>query len=229
MRISVIIPALNEADVIGQTIRELKARAEGHVHEIIVADGGSSDQTRDIAHTAGARVIETGRKGRAHQMNTGAEATGSEVLYFLHADSIPPPGFDQTIITAFRDGYPAGCFRLAFDSKHPLLRFYAWCTRFDIDAFRFGDQSLFITRDLFKSIGGFNPTLIVMEDNMMVRRIKKEGGFYISPKKVITSARKYRENGVIRLQLIFILIYTLFFFGVSQETLVSTYKKLINS
>ncbi|MDR8392671.1 TIGR04283 family arsenosugar biosynthesis glycosyltransferase [Aliifodinibius sp. S!AR15-10] len=229
MRISVIIPALNEADVIGQTIRELKTRNGQHVHEIIVADGGSTDQTREIAETSGARVIETARKGRARQMNAGAEAASSELFYFLHADSIPPRGFDQTIMTALQDGYPAGCFRLAFDSKHPLLRFYAWCTRFDIDAFRFGDQSLFITRDLFKSVGGFNPKLIVMEDNVMVRCIKKEGGFYISPKKVITSARKYRENGVIRLQLIFVLIYTLFFLGVSQETLVSTYKKLINS
>lgn len=228
MGISVIIPVLNEAGTIGPTIAGIKGREGGRVAEVIVADGGSADETTDIAAEAGARVIRCEVTGRAAQMNRGARVASQPVLYFLHADSLPPAGFDEQILRSIAEGYPAGCFQLGFDSDHPILRFYAWCTRFDIDAFRFGDQSLYITRELFDEIGRFDPHLTVMEDNEMVRRIKRSHPYKILPGKVITSSRKYRANGVVRLQLIFSLIYVLFFLGLSQEKLVSIYKTLID-
>ncbi len=228
MDIEVIIPTLNEEDIITESIRTVKERSVGHVSEVVVVDGGSTDATVSRADEAGATVFETSQKGRARQMNMGAVRTSAPLLYFLHADSKPPVKFDQQIMDAFNDNYPAGCFRLAFDLDHPILNFYAWCTRFDIDAFRFGDQSLFITRELFEELNGFDEDLMVMEDNVMVREIKKEAQFSIIADNVVTSSRKYERVGVIRLQLIFILIYTLFFVGFSQEQLVSTYKKLVS-
>lgn len=225
---SVIIPAYNELRHIGRTIGEVRGRAGAQSEiEIIVADGGSTDGTPAAAREAGASVIRCARKGRAVQMNEGAAAATGRVLYFLHADSIPPDGFDRLILDQVGRGNTAGCFRLEFDWNHPILDGYAWFTRFDINAFRFGDQSLFVTRRHFAEAGKFREDLAVMEDNEIIRRLKQAGPFVILPQKVITSARKYRENGVIRLQAVFTLIYLLYHLGVRQEKLVQIYKRCI--
>ena len=226
MNISVIIPAYNEAELIRQTVSAILERADGALAEIIVADGGSTDKTTEYARAMGAKVL-TSPKGRAVQMNAGAREASGDILYFLHADSIPPEKFDRTITEAVSEGDVAGCFRLSFDSHHPLLRFYAWFTRFDVNAFRFGDQSLFIKREVFEEAGGFREDHIVMEDNEIVRRIRREYGFRIIPESVTTSARKYRETGVLKLQLVFTLIFVGYYMGVPQATLVSWYKKFI--
>jgi len=228
IRISLIIPALNEADRIAAQVKQLRRRESGGIGEVIVVDGGSTDETVSEAGRAGARVLESDRKGRAAQMNFGADRARFPVLYFIHADTLPPDGYDRMITRAVEEGYRAGCFRLAFDWDHPLLNFYGWCTRFDLNAFRFGDQSLFVTKALFDSIGGYDSELIVMEDNVIVRRIKREEPFIIIPEEVVTSARKYRGNGTVKLQLIFTLIYVLFFLGVPQKKLVRIYRKLVS-
>lgn len=228
MKISVIIPTYNEEDNIGVLVNHLYNFAQSDaISEILVVDGKSEDDTRIIAEQHGAKVITTHQKGRAVQMNQGARHAKDSILYFLHADTLPPKGFDQMILRALCEGNKAGCFRLAFNDSHPLLNFYSWCTRFDIDAFRFGDQSLFIQRALFEQIGGFRNDHIVMEDNEIISRIKAVSEFKIIPESVITSARRYRDNGALRLQLIFTLIYTLYHLGIPQEGLVDIYKKFI--
>lgn len=219
MRISVIIPAYNEENTIAETIQAVQAHGGETVCEIIVVDGGSTDQTIAESRNAGAKVISSPKKGRAAQMNYGARQAKGKILYFLHADSIPPQGFGQNIELAVASGSHSGCFRLAFDQDHPLLNLYAWFTRFDIDAFRFGDQSLFVLGEVFSEIGGFREDHIVMEDNEMVRRIKKDYIFTILDDEVETSARTYQKVGVIKLQFIFVLIYILYFLGVEQEKL----------
>lgn len=228
MRISVIIPAYNEEERIVHTIESVFSRDSGCVEEVIVVDGGSTDCTVDEVQSTGAKIFSLPQKGRAVQMNYGAQNSNAEILYFLHADTIPPENFDKKIIEAVSKGNEAGCFRLSFDRHHFLLNFYARCTRFNIDAFRFGDQSLFIKKELFDSIGGFREDHIVMEDQEMVKRIKKEASFNILTDEVITSSRKYLENGVLKLQLIFTLIFSLYKVGVSQSKLVLIYKKLIH-
>lgn len=225
MEISVIIPALNEEVFIEETIRKVRQHSSpSRIKEIIVADGGSRDRTEVRAKQAGAVVVQSPR-GRAVQMNEGAGHASGEILYFLHADSIPPPGFDRAILQTIQEGNNAGCFRLAFDTDHILLNFYAWFTRFDVNAFRFGDQSLFIGRKTFNKIGGFREDHIVMEDNEIIRRVKRNGSFRICRKKVITSARKYREVGVLKLQMIFTFIFSAYFLGVPQSQLVTWYKR----
>lgn len=227
MEISVIIPALNEEVFIEETIRKVRQHSSpSRIKEIIVADGGSRDRTEVRAKQAGAVVVQSPR-GRAVQMNEGAGHASGEILYFLHADSIPPPGFGHAIEQAIQEGSNAGCFRLAFDTDHILLNFYAWFTRFDVNAFRFGDQSLFIERKVFNKVGGFREDHIVMEDNEIIRRIKRNGSFCICRKKIITSARKYHEVGVLKLQMIFTFIFFAYFLGVPQSQLVSWYKRFI--
>ena len=226
MALSVIIPAYNEEDVIADTVNGVLERGGSQIEEVLVVDGGSGDRTVQRAREAGARTVNSPRQGRSAQMNFGAQKSRGEVLYFLHADSVPPADFDLNILTGMEQG-DAGCFRLAFDRDHWLLNFYAWCTRFDIDLFRFGDQSLFIRKDLFWKIGGFREDHVVMEDQEIIKRIKRKGSFSILPGKVVTSARKYRDNGILRLQFIFTLIVILYKLGLSQQKLVSVYKKLV--
>lgn len=221
MKVSVIIPAYNEAEVISSTIEKIRKHAGGYLDKILVVDGGSTDDTVTRAEEAGAKVMSSFQKGRAAQMNYGARKVEAEILYFLHADTVPPEHFDRKIHGAVSRGYKSGCFRLAFDDSHWLLRSYAWFTRFDIDAFRFGDQSLFVKADTFSKMKGFKEDHLLMEDNEMVRRLKKEHNFTILDETVVTSARSYRRAGVVKLQLTFVLIYFLYFLGVKQEKLVA--------
>jgi len=225
--ISIIIPTLNEADHIADTVKAIRERwTADHVAEIIVADGGSTDNTADIARGAGAVVLHT-EKGRARQMNAGAANAQGSVLYFLHADSIPPTNFTSDIISLIDGGYSSGCFRLAFDFDHWFLKANCWFTRFDINAVRFGDQSLIVTKDAFKKSGTFREDLLMMEDQEIIYRIKKQGKFKVLKGAVVTSARKYHDNGIYRMQRIFFQIWFLYYLGYSQEKLLLLHRRLI--
>lgn len=228
MKLSIIIPTYNEAEGISDFIRHIQQIISLNEYEILVCDGGSRDGTRTLAKLEGAKVIESGRKRRSIQMNRGAEAAQGNILYFLHADTLPPEHFDRDIIQALQKGYDAGCFRLKFDYDHPFLRLMSWFTRFNIDIFRFGDQSLFLHKSLFDNVRGFNEDLVVMEDQDIIHRIRKAGGnFSLLSKSVITSARRYREVGIVRLQFIFFLIWGLYYCGASQDVLVQIYNSMI--
>lgn len=226
--ISVIIPTFNEAAQIRTTLEWLrKADVDGWVDEIILADGGSSDNTVALAESEGVRVVRSGRKGRAAQMNAGAAVATASILYFLHADTLPPVRFSADIKAAMEKGFLAGCYRLRFDHDHWFLKANCWFTRFDVDAVRFGDQSLFVTKELFQRAGGFSEKHIVLEDQELIRRIKRVASFVVLPKAVTTSARKYLENGIYRTQGIFFIIYFLYRLGYSQQKLLTTYRTLI--
>ena len=227
--ISVIIPVYNEERSIGKLIRFLKNGGHSGELEIIISDGGSTDGTIREAREHGALVLQSPKKGRASQMNYGAEKARGEILYFLHADTFPPKNFVSLIRQHIDEKNGAGCFRLAFDHRHYLLSAYSWFTRFDIDLVRFGDQSLFVTDELFSLVGGFDEKLIVMEDQDMVRKLKKHSGFIVSNQHVITSARKYREVGILKLQLIFTAILGMYYLGVSQDKLVQFYRRSITN
>ncbi|MFD1872043.1 TIGR04283 family arsenosugar biosynthesis glycosyltransferase [Hymenobacter bucti] len=226
--VSIIIPTYNEAASIGGLLRYLPTAAAGApAPEILVVDGGSTDATAALARQAGATVYRSPRKGRGAQLNYGAARARGEVLYFLHADSYPPPGFLADLGRAIGQGYGSGCYQLAFDHGHWLLRFSAWCTRFPFTFLRFGDQSLFVRRELFAHLGGYREDLQIMEDQELVRRLRARAPFVLLPRTVTTSARKYLANGVVRLQGIFTLIVLLYWAGVSQADLVRLYRRLI--
>ncbi|GAB3830254.1 TIGR04283 family arsenosugar biosynthesis glycosyltransferase [Hymenobacter jeollabukensis] len=226
--VSLIIPTYNEAAVIGPLVRYLRAAAgpAGPALEIIVADGQSTDATAAEAARAGARVVACPQRGRAPQMNHGARHARGELLYFLHADTFPPADFLPAIRQAAQD-HVGGCFRLRFDSRHWFLRLSAWFTRFPLDLIRFGDQSLFVRRAVFEQAGGFRPDMLVFEDQEIVPRLRRHGRFAVLPTAVVTSARKYRDNGVFRLQGIFLLLCLLYRLGVPQPRLRAVYRALI--
>lgn len=224
--ISIIIPAYNEEPCLSSTIHRIRKLPNSNKVEVIVSDGGSTDQTRALAEQAGARVVTSPRKGRSAQMNFGAAAAKGDILYFLHADTLPSPEFVQDILNAVNKGYCSGSFMLDFDHKHWFLDLNCWFTRFDYNYFRFGDQSLFILKDVFFKTGGFCEKHIVMEDQEIISRIKKQGSFIVIRKPVLTSARKYLENGIYKTQAIFFLIFFMYQLGYCQQTLVGTYRKL---
>ncbi|PWT73526.1 MAG: hypothetical protein C5B59_13295 [Bacteroidetes bacterium] len=227
--ISVIIPTYNESGCIKATIQNLWACDGANlIKEIIIADGESDDDTIDISRSAGAKIVRS-NKGRAKQMNRGATAAQGEILYFLHADSIPPKSFTAHILDAYSKQYISGCFRLAFDYNHWFLKANAWFTKFDVNAFRFGDQSLFVTRDVFQKIDGFREDLVMMEDQEIIQRIKEQGKFKVMKEYVVTSARKYVDNGVFRMQGIFYQIWAMYYLGFSQQKMVEVHKKLIRN
>ncbi len=225
--VSIIIPTYNESDQIADTISKTQAADNMQEAEIIIVDGGSTDDTCRIAERCGARIVKVERKGRSAQMNKGASIAKGEILYFLHADSIPPGKFILHISNACKMGYASGCFRLSFDHDHWFLKFNAWFTRFDVNAVRFGDQSLFVKKDVFEKSGGFRNDLIMMEDQEIVHRLKKHSRFIVLNDVVITSARKYVENGVYRMQRIFYRLWAMYYLGYSQDKMLILYKKLI--
>ncbi|MBA2746184.1 MAG: TIGR04283 family arsenosugar biosynthesis glycosyltransferase [Flavisolibacter sp.] len=227
--ISVIIPAYNEHAHIKATIQRVwHYDTHNLVEEIIVVDGGSSDATVTIARSEGVKAVVSPEKGRAAQMNYGASIAKEEILYFLHADTVPVMGFTSDIRQAMEDGYDAGCFMLDFDHAHWFLKFNCWFTRFDVDAFHYGDQSLFVECNHFHNAGGFCEKHIIFEDYHIIKQLKKRGRFTIVKKQVITSARKYLDNGIYKMQGVFYLMYFLYKLGLSQPRLVATYTRLIN-
>jgi len=227
--ISIIIPVLNESETIEELLYHLVDCAElKNINEIIVVDGGSVDGTPEIIQNLDLKIkLLTSEKGRAKQMNRGANAATGNILYFLHADSFPPVNYDQLILNEVKKGNNAGCFRLQFDSNHCWLRLASWLTQFSWRACRGGDQSQFITKALFEDIGGFDETYAIYEDNILINELYKRKEFVVINEKIKTSARLYEKNGVWKLQYHFWSIYVKKWFGASASDLYNYYKKYI--
>lgn len=227
LKISIIIPVLNEAEHIGHLLKYLKDNCNTvHAKEIIIVDGGSKDNTTTIAKEFGATLVHS-EKGRAKQMNNGAAIATGSILYFLHADTYPPKNFDIHIINSVAFGNLAGCFRMRFDSNNLLLRASGWMTRINLKICRGGDQSLFLTKEVWDRSEGFNEAFIIYEDSEFIGRLYKLESFEVLPQEVITSARRYNKNGTMRLQYHFGVIHIIKLLGASPERLYRYYKKNI--
>jgi len=231
--ISIVIPVLNEANTLPKLLDFLSNNTTPEtVSEVYVVDGGSTDSTHAVVSSYHEKLpiqLLNSKKGRALQMNTGAKSCTSEIIYFLHADTLPPKNFDKQIIAAYQKGEYAGCFRMKFDNKHPILSFSAWFTRFNLKVCRGGDQSLFISKKLFQKLGGFNDNYVVYEDCEFINRIYDTTHFTILPDYVITSARRYSQNGTTRLQYHFAVIHLKKWMGASPKKLYDYYQKKIAS
>ncbi len=194
MRISVVIPALNEEASLGQTLRGLAAEGP---HEVLVVDGGSSDGTCRIA-AAGARLL-AGPRGRAVQMNFGAAQATGDVLLFLHADCTLEPGALRVAAQALdRRGVAAGCFRMTVTAPGLVYRLIDACAtaRVRLTGLIYGDQGLFVTRDLFACLGGF-PPLRLMEDVFLSLSLRRRGRIVVVPQRIFVSPRRWQRQGVV--------------------------------
>ena len=228
--ISIVIPALNEAHNLKLLLEQLKHVSVDYNNlEILIADGGSVDDTERVCRNFDVLFVNCLRAQRAAQMNVGGRVSKGEILYFLHADSKLPQHFDQKIKSSLENGAIAGCFNMKFDDVNPILSFFGWFTQFDLNILRGGDQSLFIKRSEFENIGGFNDKMDLMEDYDIIKRIKQRGKFEIVDGPIITSSRTYKINGVLRLQFIYLLIQLMYRSGFSQKKLVAFYKKYVRS
>jgi rSAM/selenodomain-associated transferase 2 len=230
MNISIIIPVLNEEKSIAKLLDYLLEISNPElINEIIVVDGGSQDETTEIVKKYPKVKIVDSPKGRAKQMNFGAKIATSKILYFLHCDTFPPKNFDAKIINKVQNGNFCGCFKMKFDSNHIVLQVSQWFTKFNFQACRGGDQSLFVEKDLFENLNGFDEDLTIYEDNEFISRLYKSSKFTVIQESVTTSARKYTKKGVWNLQFHFLMIHLMHFFGFKNSALHKYYLKNISN
>lgn len=227
-RISIIIPVLNESVNVR---RAIESTMPSENLEIIVVDGGSTDDTYQVAQASGVRVIASAA-GRSKQMNLGAAAATGDILLFLHGDSRLPVGFDQLIRQIMFVDRPlvnqapiAGAFSLAIDDSRQSLRWVErgvnWRSRFC--QMPYGDQGIFLTTKVFEELGGF-PELPIMEDFELIRRLRKQGKISIISQPILTSARRWLQKGILKTTLINQLMVLGYLSGVSPAQLVALYR-----
>lgn len=220
MKISVIVPTLNEATRLADTLGRVRTALPGA--ELIVADGGSVDGTAEIARAEGARLAVSAR-GRGKQFAAGAARAQGEVLVFLHADTLLPRDAGEVLARAFADErVEIGTFRLRFDEGGWFLRGCAWCTRRDSVFTRFGDQGIVVRRAFYARLGGF-PEWPLFEDVELLRRARRLTRIVSFPACVTTSARRFRRGGALRQQARNAWLLLRFLAGVSPHRLAGEY------
>ncbi len=221
--LSVIIPTLNESENIAHTLENVgKDRAV----EVIVVDGGSSDNTCDIAAGKGAKVFSI-PGGRATQLNVGAKCSNGRYLLFLHADTLLPAGYRQAIIGTLTDPeVVAGAFRFSCDDNSFGMKLVALGInlRSTIFGLPYGDQGIFLERHIFDEMGGFKE-LPIMEDFDLVCRLRKRGKVVTLRQPVVTSSRRWRSLGIVRTTLLNQMMIAEFMLGVSPQLLADFYRK----
>ena len=227
-KISIVIPALNEAGTIAQVLANIHPLPNV---EVILVDGGSSDDTVSIVQGLGGKVISS-EKGRAHQMNVGAKAATGEILLFLHADTFLPLGFETMVRSTLQPPLKreklapiAGAFSLQIDDPLPSLRSIEWLVawRSKWRQMPYGDQAIFLRAETFWELGGFRE-MPIMEDFELIRQLQRRGQIEILSAPVVTSARRWLQRGVWQTTLINQAIVIGYLMGVSPARLASWYR-----
>lgn len=217
MSLSVIVPTLNEAHSIGQTLDALLS-LQG-VAEVIVVDGGSADGTLEVIRGRGVKLIESGR-GRGLQMHAGACAARGDALWFVHADTRPSADCAQLIVEALRDAsIVAGNFHVVFDGDRRAARFLTWLyPQLRRLGLCYGDSAIFVRRDAYEAIGGFR-AFPIFEDLDLVRRLRQRGRVAHLAAVVTTSSRRFEGRSFALTFARWSLLQMLYWLGVRPDTL----------
>jgi rSAM/selenodomain-associated transferase 2 len=221
MKISVIVPVLNEEATIAATLGALAALAP---YEVILVDGGSVDRTRDIAARSGAQVLSAER-GRARQMNRGAAGASGEVLLFLHADTRLPDSAFSDIAAALNDPRClGGRFDVELEGSHRMLKLVGALINYRsrVTKVGTGDQAIFLRREIFLRMGGY-PDIPLMEDIALCCALKRMGAVACLRSRVVTSARRWENDGVWRTIVRMWTLKLLYLAGVSPARLKQFY------
>jgi rSAM/selenodomain-associated transferase 2 len=224
MKISIIIPTLNEANTLELTLEGVLQEKN---REVWVIDGGSTDNTLELAKKWGVNAILSPNKGKAAQMNYGATLATGEILLFLHADTLLSANYGDKIRNMMQDSrFIAGSFQFRF--KHPNLALKVvektvnWRSHWF--SLPYGDQGLFLKANTFQTMGGFK-NMPIMEDFEMIQRLKQQGKIAMIPDAVMISDRRWRKLGVLRTTLINQMIVFGYYLGVSPDQLVKWYRR----
>lgn len=225
MRISIIVPALNEAAQITPMLRSLQPlRTQGH--EIIVVDGGSNDGTPALARPLCDQLLDAPR-GRARQMNAGVGVAQGDVLWFLHADSVAPATACEALLAACAQPSCAwGRFDVRLSGSHPLLRMVERLMnlRSRWTGIATGDQGIFVRRGLLERVGGF-PDIPLMEDVALSRLLKRQARPVCLRECLITSSRRWEQGGVTRTILLMWRLRFAYWCGVPPDRLALRYRQ----
>lgn len=225
MRLSIVVPVLNEAMALGSTLGALQA-VQSRGHELLVVDGGSEDDTINIARQFTKQVLKAPR-GRARQMNAGAVASTGDVLLFLHADTVLHPNFETLITTRLHDSqYIWGHFDVRLSGSHPLLRVVESMmnSRSRASGIATGDQAIFVRRDVFMASGGY-PDIPLMEDIALCKRLKVYSRPIALRERVVTSSRRWEQHGILRTIFLMWRLRLAYAFGVDPHQLIRRYNQ----
>jgi rSAM/selenodomain-associated transferase 2 len=228
IKISIIIPTLNERRNIVTLVHHLNESDHIDLCEIIVVDGGSSDGTVSEVQSLNVQLLHSEIASRATQMNLGASVATGEVLWFVHADVLPPKSFFNDIFHSIQIGYARGGYAFKFDSSRPLLRFNSWMTKLNFFAFRGGDQTLYVSRSLWTELHGYDEKFVVMEEYDFMRRAESKGYKHDLMKgQVLVSARKYNENSYLKVQWVNLQAMMMFSKGLAPQSIKTYYNNAL--
>ena len=222
-RIAIILPVLNEEAQITVHLKTLQAW-RGSDCELIIADGGSADQTVALAQPLADRII-VAPKGRAAQMNAGAAVTQSEILWFLHVDSLPPVEAITLIQAALTDpNRHWGRFDVRLSGAHPALRMVETLMnlRSRLTGIATGDQGIFVRRERFEQVGGY-PPIALMEDIALSRLLQRRSPPVCLRPRLTTSSRRWERDGVFRTILLMWRLRLAYFLGANPDQLARIY------
>lgn len=226
MELSIIIPTLNDANNIGYLLTNIQKYTDNQGIEVIVVDGGSTDLTIRKAKELNATVLVSPKSGNAFQCNYGATNAKGKVLYFINADTAIHPDFFTDIRSSIFNGYKAGCYRTHFNSQLPLLKLSSYFSRFNVLIFRSREQTLFITKELFDKLNGFDEKFDIAGYFDIVKRIKNAARFRIIPKEIIISVKKYEEKNLFRLKFANMAALSMYYLKISPAHISKVFKFL---